>query len=217
MTLSAPASSIALVLLAGIACAKDPASGKSRAAVAAPKQESAAPASAPLLQVTPATSTIRFIGAKVTAQHPGRFNDFTGTIALADSPENSRVEFEVKMASVASDEGLDKLVGHLKSADFFDAANHPVARFTSTEIRPGSTAPDMNYTVTGNLELRGTRKSITFPAAIAVTGEAVTVRSEFAINRKDFGIVYPGMQDDLIKDNVLIQIDLRAPRPAEKS
>jgi hypothetical protein len=40
----------------------------------------------------------------------------------------------------------------------------------------------------------------------------VTVKSEFAINRKDFGIVYAGKADDLIRDDVVIHLDLRAPR-----
>ena len=37
-------------------------------------------------------------------------------------------------------------------------------------------------------------------------------KAEFTINRKDFGILYAGMPDDLIKDDVLLKIDLRIPR-----
>src|SRR5262249_18012830 len=96
--------------------------------------------------------------------------------------------------------------------DFFDVAKFPSARFVSTAIKPGSDVASMNYTVTGNLEIRGITKSVTFPASISVAADAVTVKTEFDINRKDFGIVYPGMKDDLIKDNVLIRVDLRAPR-----
>jgi hypothetical protein len=40
----------------------------------------------------------------------------------------------------------------------------------------------------------------------------VEVDAEFAINRKDFGIVYPGMPDDLIKDDVLLKLHIRANR-----
>ena len=202
--------------LALAACAKDPTQGKNKAEVAPAKDEAPAPApaGAETLAVGPA---IGFVGAKVTAQHVGHFHEFAGTVSLVDGkPEQSRIELEVKVASVTIDGGPDDLVNHLKSADFFDVANHPLARFVSTEIKPGSDAAGMNYTVTGNLELRGTRKSVTFPARIDVTPGAVTVKTEFGIDRRDFGIVYPGMQDDLIKDNVLLQIALAAPRAAGK-
>jgi len=53
-------------------------------------------------------------------------------------------------------------------------------------------------------------KSISFPATIKVRGDTVDVDAEFAINRKDFGIVYPGMPDDLIRDDVLLKLQLRA-------
>jgi polyisoprenoid-binding protein YceI len=64
--------------------------------------------------------------------------------------------------------------------------------------------------VTGNLELHGVTKSITFPATIKMSADAVDVDAEFAINRKDFGIVYAGKPDDLIKDDVLIKLEIRA-------
>lgn len=46
--------------------------------------------------------------------------------------------------------------------------------------------------MTGNLEFHGVTKSIRFPANISLAGDNVNVKSEFGINRKDFGIVYPG-------------------------
>ena len=66
--------------------------------------------------------------------------------------------------------------------------------------------------MTGNLTLHGVTKSIQFPAKIAVAPEAATLDSEFFINRKDFGINYPGMTNDLIRDEVVIRLAVRAPR-----
>ena len=54
--------------------------------------------------------------------------------------------------------------------------------------------------------------SITFPAVIKVSPAEVAVNAEFAINRKDFGIVYAGKADDLIRDDVVIRLDLKSPR-----
>jgi polyisoprenoid-binding protein YceI len=155
-------------------------------------------------------SKLEFIGAKVTGKHDGSFGVFTGTIDVVDGkPEKSRVTAEIDTTSVDSDN--DKLTGHLKSPDFFDVAKYPKARFNSTSIAPlTGGAGGATHTVTGNLELHGVTKSITFPAKIQISADAVDVDAEFAINRKDFGIVYPGAPDDLVKDNVLIKLTLRA-------
>jgi polyisoprenoid-binding protein YceI len=201
-----------------VACAKDPTSGKTHAVVGEAHAETQLPASAEVLRLTPAVAKVGFIGAKVTGQHVGRFSELGGAIALIDGkPETSRVEVEVQTASVSIEGGPAKLENHLKSADFFDVAGFPTARFVSTEIRPGSDVAGATHTVTGNLQLRGTTRSVTFPATIAVGADAVNVKAEFGINRKDFGIVYPGMSDDLIKDNVLLRIEIAAPRTAPKS
>ena len=66
--------------------------------------------------------------------------------------------------------------------------------------------------VTGDLELRGQKKAVTFPAVIKVAPDSVSVAAEFAINRKDFGIVYAGKADDLIREDVVIKLDLNSPR-----
>ena len=70
------------------------------------------------------------------------------------------------------------------------------------------------YEVTGNLELHGVTKSITFPATIVVEDGRITAEAEFFIRRTDFGILYPGKPDDLIRDEVVIRLDLIA-LPAE--
>jgi polyisoprenoid-binding protein YceI len=105
----------------------------------------------------------------------------------------------------------EKLTGHLKSGDFFDVEKFPKATFTSTEIKPGG-AGGATHTITGNLELHGVKKSISFPAKVTVDASAVKADAEFVINRKDFGLVYPGKPDDLIKDEVLIKLHVTAPR-----
>ena len=64
--------------------------------------------------------------------------------------------------------------------------------------------------VTGSLTLHGVTKTLSFPADITVGAEQVDVKAEFALNRKDFGIVYPGKPDDLIADNVLLTLDVHA-------
>ncbi len=108
------------------------------------------------------------------------------------------------MGSLVADQ--DKLTSHLKSPDFFNVGKYPKATFKSTEIKEGGEGG--THTVTGDLTLLATTKKITFAATIAVAEGSATGKAEFKINRQDFGIVYPGKPDDLIKDDVLLKLDL---------
>lgn len=209
-----------------LAACEDPAKDKPKATVEAPKTEAkapgsvapaampapaaAAPAKMEALDVDAANSTIGFVGSKVTGKHEGKFEKFMGKISLADGKaEGGSLSFEVETASVKTDAGdLDK---HLKQADFFDVEKFPKATFTSTAIKAGGDK-GATHMVTGDLDLRGTKKSITFPVTITVTPDAATGTAEFSINRKDFGIVIEGKKDDLIRDDVLMKITLKAPR-----
>ena len=87
-------------------------------------------------------------------------------------------------------------------------AQFPTATFRSTEIKKDGEG----HTITGDLTLHGVTKRISFPATVAVTGATLSANAEFSINRQDFGINYPGMRDDLIRDLVVIKLSLNLPR-----
>lgn len=163
------------------------------------------------LAVNPENSKIEFVGSKVTGKHDGGFKEFTGTIDLVNAKaEESSVSVDIETASLFSD--TDDLTTHLKSADFFEVDKYPKASFKTTKIAADSAKGADNYTVTGDLTLHGVTKAITFPATIKISDAEVAVNAEFSINRKDFGINYAGMANDLIRDNVLIKLDLKTPR-----
>jgi polyisoprenoid-binding protein YceI len=196
-----------LSLFAAAAC-ENPAADKPKAGAAAPAAPAAAPTGGQALAFSAAGSKIEFVGAKVTGKHDGSFGQFTGTVQLVEKdPTRSQVTVEIDAASLSTDN--PKLTGHLKNADFFDVERFPKARFQSTAIKAGGDK-GATHTVTGNLELRGQTKSITFPATIRLDGESASVDAEFSINRKDFGLVYPGKPDDLIRDDVVIKLTIRA-------
>ena len=121
----------------------------------------------------------------------------------SDSPEGATVSVTIDANSLWSDD--ERLTGHLKSADLFDVENHPTASFNSTAIAAND---DGTYTLTGNLDLHGVTKQISFPATISLSESGFTANAEFSIKRFDFGIEYPGKADDLIRDEVLIKLDL---------
>ena len=197
--------------LASASCA-NPAADKPHATVSEAIQtpDAAKTAGAESLAITPENSKIEFVGSKVTGSHNGGFKQFSGTIELAkEGIEKSSVTIEIITDSIFTDN--ERLTGHLKTADFFDVPKHPKANFTSTKIEPATTA-GATHTVTGNLEMHGVTKSISFPATIQVTPDAASVNTEFAINRKDFGINYTGKADDLIRDEVVMKLTVKAPR-----
>jgi polyisoprenoid-binding protein YceI len=200
---------LAVVLLVHVACDNDPGKDKSKATVA--EAVSVAPPSAPAAatyRFSNEDSKLDFVGAKITQKHDGAFGRFRGTIESPDGkPESSRVQVEVDITSLTV-EPL-KLTTHLKSPDFFDAEKFPSAKFTSTSVTPGGDK-GATHTLTGNLEMHGVTKSISFPATIKFAPETVDASAEFVINRKDFGIVYPGAPDDLIKDEVALKLSIHA-------
>jgi len=205
---------LAALCIAGVAACKDPNANTARAttsAVTAPAP--AAPVSATEhLTIDAAASSIGFTGAKVTGQHNGSFPTFTGTLDLDPARvENSRVAVDIDTTSVTTD--TPRLTTHLKSADFFDVERFPRATFTSTAIAPGG-ASGATHTITGNLALHGVTRAISFPATVTVSPSEVTATAEFVINRREFGIVYAGMPDNLIRDDVAMHLRLRAPRAA---
>lgn len=149
-------------------------------------------------------STISFVGSKVTGSHEGGFNSFEGTIAVADGKIVAPSKITIDMESLWSDS--DRLTGHLKNEDFFDTANIPTAEFVVTSMSDTAQGPEL----TGNLTLHGVTKSITFKPEVSISDQEVSLKAEFDIMRFDFGIVYKGKVDDLIRDEVVIKLDVKA-------
>lgn len=215
------------------ACADNPADGVTRAEVSEPAPavsevsaapEDGAPAAAPpapkeiapdapsgppaapaLYVISPRNSKLEFVGSKVTRSHQGGFANFSGVLQLnGESPEGATLTVTVATDSIWADDA--QLTGHLKSPDFFDVAKFPEAKFELASAAPGANG----YDLTGTLTLHGVTKQITFPAAIQIGEGKVTATSEFAIDRFDFGIVYPGKADDLIRREVVIKLTINA-------
>ena len=204
--------SVLLMIIAGLmfvnACS-DPAADKSKAVTGEATQVAspAVHAQGQKYLITAQNSKIEFIGSKVTSSNNGSFGDFSGQIDYAGTPETSHVSINIKTESLTTD--TPDLTKHLKTADFFDVAKYPEATFVSTSIKAGGDK-GASHTVTGNLTLHGVTKAVTFPATISVTPDVASVDSTFSINRKDFGINYAGQTDNLIRDDVVLKLTIRA-------
>ena len=184
-------------------------------------------------KVDTTASKVEWVATKVSAYHTGTLNVKSGELIVKnDSVTGGNFVLDMTSIVVSGPAGSDakanaKLLGHLKSPDFFDVAAYPKATFTITSVAPFSgTAKDSadprqesiskykitnpTHTVSGNLTLKDVTKNITFPAQLTVSGSSAEAIAKFNINRKDWNIVYPGKPDDLIRDEVHLGIALKA-------
>lgn len=203
---------LSLGLLA-LAC-KNPASDAPKAGVreAAPASAQAVKPGTEPLAISQQGSKITFVGSKVTGSHEGGFQRFSGTIHFdPKKADASRIEVEIDMTSIWADN--DRLTNHLKTGDFFLVEQFQKGQFVSTSITEGGEG-GATHTITGNLTLRGVTRAVTFPATVTVSDDAVRAKAEFSLPRKQFGIAWEGKPDDLVRDEVLVRLDVAAPRGA---
>lgn len=209
-TMSSRRSRLATLSFAlALGCGGEGEAGRSSESVAAPLASSPATgAPAADLAIDVASSSVGLVASKITRSHVGGFRAFRGTLSYdVNRPEAASVELTVLTESLFMDD--ERLARHVKSEDFLDTARFPEATFRSVSVRPSG---DLALEVTGELSLHGRTKTITFPVRVAATDAEVVANAEIAIDRRDFGVIYPGMPDDLIRDSVVLHVDLHARR-----
>ncbi|OGS69476.1 MAG: hypothetical protein A3F91_08130 [Flavobacteria bacterium RIFCSPLOWO2_12_FULL_35_11] len=157
-------------------------------------------------------STLNWKGYKPTGSHTGIITLASGNIAIKNNKLTGG-SFVVKMSTIKDADGSAKLEGHLKSADFFDVAVYPTAKFDIIKSEIKGT----KIQVTGNLTIKGITKQITFPATLAVSKDALTLTSEtFQINRADFNVKYKSktffndLKDKFVNDEFDFQVTIVA-------
>ncbi|EMR01037.1 YceI family protein [Cesiribacter andamanensis] len=141
-------------------------------------------------------SSLVWTGKKIGGEH-------TGTIGLASGSllvERNKLvggAFEIDMTSITNTDIADagynaKLIGHLKSDDFFGVEKYPKALFSITKATPiaGAKAGANNYQITGRLTIKGKTDTITFPAAVTITGNAAEALARITVDRSKFDVRY---------------------------
>lgn len=143
-------------------------------------------------EIDPAHTSVEFaVKHLMISTVRGRFGDVRGTMVTDGTPAGSRVEVTLGVASI--DTRQAQRDEHLKSADFFDAANHPEITFVSTAVTPKG---DDEFTLTGDLTIRGVTRSITLDVAREGAGkdpwgnERAGFSATGKIDRRDFGLTY---------------------------
>ncbi|MGH7725410.1 MAG: YceI family protein [Candidatus Eiseniibacteriota bacterium] len=150
----------------------------------------------------------------MVAQVRGEFKTVEGTI-VADEADLSKGQVNVKIDAASINTNNEKRDGHLRTADFFDTANHPTITFVSKSVN----IKDGKGTMTGDLTMRGVTKPVTLDVAIGgfMAGNRGRSVAGFGatgtINRKDFGINWNRALDHggtLLSDEVVLEIEVEA-------
>lgn len=133
------------------------------------------------------TSTINWVGTKITGSHSGTINLSAADIQLKDG-QLAGGSFTIDMNSLAvtdlKGKGAEKLAGHLKSDDFFGTEAHPTATLEITEVTKAGLRAEL--TVTGNLTIKGVTHPISFPASIS----SDKAEAKIKVDRTKYDIKY---------------------------
>ena len=170
-------------------------------------------------QLDPAHSRAQFTARHMMMSNVrGDFSGIKGTVEY-DGKDMTKAKINAVIDVNSMTTRVDKRDAHLKSEDFFDAANHPTMTFVSTSIAPKGAG---KFSMTGDLTIRGITKRVTFDlersepytdqkAGIVRLGAAASA----TVNRKDFGMKWNQVLDNgglVVADDILIQLDIEMTR-----
>jgi polyisoprenoid-binding protein YceI len=143
-------------------------------------------------EIDPSHSSVGFVARHLmVSKVRGRFTSFSGTITVADAPEQSSVEVTIDAASIDTND--PKRDEHLRSADFLDVENHPTLTFRSTEVE---VVDDERLRVTGDLTVRGQTHPVVLDASYDGTvkdpwgGTRLGFEARADVDRETWGLVW---------------------------
>ncbi|MCC9138892.1 YceI family protein [Pontibacter silvestris] len=185
-------------------------------------EASAATGEGEVYNVVPAQSEVTWNGKKVAGEHSGNIEMQGGELTVADG-EVTGGTFTIDMASITNTDITDeeqngKLVGHLKSDDFFGVEKYPTATFTITSISPieGAVAGQPNYNVEGDLTIKDKTNKVSFPATVSVNDNVATAKADVTVDRAKYDVRYgsnsffDNLGDKAIEDEFTVSFDLTA-------
>lgn len=146
-------------------------------------------------KVQPAASKVEWLGKKVTGQHNGAIQLKEGAAQVKDNQLTGGT-FVMDMTTITdadlTDAGYNaKLIGHLKSEDFFSVEKNPTSTFVIKTVAPlKADEKGNNVTVTGDLTIKGITNPVSFPAKVTVSGGTLTATGTAVVNRAKYDIRY---------------------------
>lgn len=173
-----------------------------------------------VLVVDTLQSSIGWTGRKPAGHHVGTLGVKSGELTI-NGDKLVAGTFVLDMNKIINTDIADatmngQLVGHLKSADFFDVAKFPEGKFEITSVEELQN-DSISHKISGNLKLKNVEKNISFGANISKEGNSYkAVSVPFTIDRTQWGITYQSknifkdLKDSFINDNIEIQLTIVA-------
>ncbi len=163
-------------------------------------------------KVNPSDSKIEWFASKVTGKHNGSISVKSGSLEF-DGAKLIAGNFEIDMTSLAvldlQGEWGTKLLGHLKSDDFFSVEKFNTSTLT---VKKAEMASAGLYKITGDLTIKGIMKEVMFDAVI--NQAAGTATAEIKFDRTNYDIKYgsgkffPNIGDKAIHDEFTLKVSL---------
>ncbi len=137
-------------------------------------------------KVDVAKSTVKWLGKKVTGEHSGTISVKEGSLEVSNGKVTGG-KVVIDMNSIVDTDLADanwnaKLVGHLKSDDFFGVATYPTADLVITKV-------DGN-TFSGNLTIKGITNPTSFTATASKEGNSTVYKGTLTIDRSKYNVKY---------------------------
>ncbi len=155
-------------------------------------------------------TTLSWLGEKVVGQHTGTLDIKSGQLTWLDNRIAS-AEFVIDMTSIRSDENLDRLVGHLKSDDFFGVENHPESKLVITESTPFDKGTAV---LKGNLTIKDITHPVEFRATMQKEEDGKWFYANIVIDRSKYNVRYgsgsffDNLGDKTIYDEFKLKVNL---------
>ncbi|WP_266204408.1 YceI family protein [Pontibacter kalidii] len=184
--------------------------------------EVAVPAKARAYKVDVANSDLKWHAKKVTGEHLGSIALQSGEMTVNGNKIVGGT-FVIDMNSITCSDIKDdqynaKLVGHLKSDDFFSVEKHPTATFKISSVKPVAKAEagKPNATITGDLTIKGITNQVTFPATVSVKNGVASAKADVTIDRTKYDVRYrsnsffDNLGDKAIYDDFVVSLNVTA-------
>ena len=168
--------------------------------------------------VDPAHTEVGFVARHlVGTKVRGRFGEVSGTFTVAENPEESTLEAEVKTTSIHTNQSMRD--DHLRTNDFLDAENYPTITLKSTGLKK---ITDAEWKLSTDLTIRGVTKPVEFDLEYLGEGAAmqegktvVAFSAAGEIDRRDFGVSFNSSLLDgsvVVGNKVKIELEVEAGR-----
>ena len=170
------------------------------------------------LDIKPEASKIEWVGEKITGSHNGLIALKGGTLQV-DGNKIIGGSFEVDMNSMTVEdiqgEYGAKLLGHLKSNDFFAVSDFGTAKFKIEKVESNKSG-EYNTMIHGQLSIKGQTHPISFPANVQMNDGKLAAYGEIEVDRTKYDIHYgsasffDNLGDTAISDSFKLKVSLGA-------